>query len=679
MLSEEKMSKKHKVDQNFLSRIIDTVDVLVIVINQQGNIVLVNKACERFFGYTREELIRNRVWNLLLQSQEQATIQEMFTNIQAGLSPFQYANRWLTRDGVQKSIAWSSSFILDEVQTTIQYIVAIGLDITDQKNIEKLLERERILLRGLIDSIPDLVFYKDVNSVYLDWNKAFNAFRRSAIDHEMGTYTDFDFYPVELALQFLEYDHQVLERRQAVTYENWTINADNQPVLLETKKNPYYGPDGEVLGVIGVGRDITKHRLAENALRTANLEIEQLICSLQSILIAITLDFHITRWNPAAQRALGIPTPLPLGTPLNSLNIEWEWKIIAAGIDQCHQELHPIYLDPLHFRRMDGYEGFLGLNISPIFDFENDLAGFILLGADISEKIVLEARLKQAQKLESIGHLAAGIAHEINTPIQYIGDNTRFLQQNFAVLIDGISRLKKVSNTAHREQLAPNSLAELEGELQKIDIPYLLEEVPVAISQTLEGIHRVTEIVQAMKGFSYPTSKRMTAIDINKALQDTIIVARNEWKYIADIITNYDLHLPSVNCLLGEINQVFLNIIVNAADAIQNANGDDSQQKGIISIKTLQVGNWVEIRISDTGTGIPDKIRDHIFEPFFTTKEVGKGTGQGLAIAYDIVVVKHGGTLTFETRMGEGSTFIVRLPIEPTSRDVLIASDNVVT
>jgi PAS domain S-box-containing protein len=657
-----------QTERNLLAKTLDTIDALIIFIDRHGCIVRVNRACEQFFGYSKDELVRKRVWDLLLHSQDTMTIRDMFANLQAGLSPFQYANRWVTRAGVSKTIAWSSSLILDETSTNIQYIAAIGLDITDKKNIEKLLEHERILLRGLIDSIPDLIFYKDINGFYLGWNAAFDAYRKPGVERDAGKYKDEDLYPPDLAKQFEESDQQVLETGQAQIYENWTENAGGQPVLLETHKNPYYGPGGEIMGVIGIGRDITRHRLVENALREANLEIEQLISSLSSILITITSDLCITRWNKKAQEIFGIDLETVIGQPLQALGIDWEWDSLAAGLEKCNRELKTIFLDPLRFRRVKGDEGFLGFNISPVFGNEDILTGYILLGADITEKIIQEARQAQAQKLESIGQLAAGIAHEINTPIQYIGDNTRFLQQSFATLIEAIACYDRLLSAARLGQIAPALITDLEATLQKADLQYLIGEVPIAINQTLEGIQRVAEIVRAMKGFSHPGVKKKTAIQLNKLLQDTITVARNEWKYVADIVTDFEPDLPMVVCLPGEINQVFLNIIVNAANAIQDVVGDkSSMHKGTITIRTRHDQDWVEIRISDTGTGIPKAIRNRIFEPFFTTKEVGKGTGQGLAIAYDIVEVKHRGTLTFETKMGVGTTFVIRLPIEPES------------
>lgn len=285
------------------------------------------------------------------------------------------------------------------------------------------------------------------------------------------------------------------------------------------------------------------------------------------------------------------------------------------------------------------------------------------LQTEIAERKLLEGQLAQAQKLEAIGQLAAGIAHEINTPTQFIGDNVRFLQDAFQDLERLIERYTAFSQAYKDGTLTETHLHAVETLAEALDLAYLTEEVPQAIRQALEGVERVASIVQAMKDFSHPGAKEKIAIDLNKAIESTITVARNEWKYVAEMVTDFDPALPPVLCLPNEWNQVILNLIVNAAHAIADMVATGTQAKGRITIRTRQAGEWAEILISDTGTGIPEAVRGKIFDPFFTTKEVGKGTGQGLTIAYDVVVKKHGGTLTFVTAEGQGTTFCIRLPL----------------
>jgi PAS domain S-box-containing protein len=278
------------------------------------------------------------------------------------------------------------------------------------------------------------------------------------------------------------------------------------------------------------------------------------------------------------------------------------------------------------------------------------------------ERQEFEIQLRQSQKLESIGQLAAGIAHEINTPTQYIGDNTRFLKDAFAGVVKMIGHYEKLAQAAAAGPVPDTLLKEIEAARGELDVEYLMQEIPVALGQSLEGIDRVAKIVGAMKDFSHPNAAEKSCVDINHAIESTLTVARNEWKYVANLETNFDKTLPPIPCLPGEFNQVILNLIVNAAHAIADViKGTD--KKGTIRVSTAKVREWVEVRISDSGTGIPKEVQPRIFEPFFTTKEVGKGTGQGLAISRSVIVEKHGGTIVFETDEGKGTTFIIRLPL----------------
>jgi PAS domain S-box-containing protein len=279
---------------------------------------------------------------------------------------------------------------------------------------------------------------------------------------------------------------------------------------------------------------------------------------------------------------------------------------------------------------------------------------------DITKQKQLEAELVQAQKLESIGQLSAGIAHEINTPTQFIGNNIGFLKDAVTDIFGFFARVSSMISESSDGNLCA---AEIKSALHAVDVAYLQVEVPRAIEQSAEGIDRIKNIVGAMKEFSHPAVDR-TLVDINRAIASTIIVASNEWKYVAQMNTTFDAELPKVPVMPGAFNQVILNIIVNAAHAIADVPREASAGLGTISISTHGCQSWAEIRIQDSGCGMPAEIRDRIFDPFFTTKAVGKGTGQGLAIAHDVIVNKHGGSIAVESQPGAGTTFTLRLPLD---------------
>ena len=280
---------------------------------------------------------------------------------------------------------------------------------------------------------------------------------------------------------------------------------------------------------------------------------------------------------------------------------------------------------------------------------------------DVTARKQMEIELAQARKLESMGQLAAGIAHEINTPSQFIGDNLSFLAESCDDLFAMMDRVQAAAeNTAGGGETLRKTVSD---SLAELDYDYLKSELPDAIRQSIEGVDRVRKIVRAMKDFSHPGSDHKEACNINDAIASTVTVARNEWKYLAELELDLDENLPPVTCLVGELKQVILNLVVNAAHAINEVNGGESGQLGHIGISTRFADEWAEIRIADTGGGIPAAIQDKIFEPFFTTKAVGKGTGQGLAIAHNSVTKNHGGELSFESTSGEGTTFLIRLPL----------------
>jgi signal transduction histidine kinase/uncharacterized membrane protein affecting hemolysin expression len=288
---------------------------------------------------------------------------------------------------------------------------------------------------------------------------------------------------------------------------------------------------------------------------------------------------------------------------------------------------------------------------------------------DVTDQRRLENDLAQAQKLESVGRLAAGVAHEINTPVQFVSDSVLFVREAMDDLTGIVDKYRELRVAAEQGQdVGTAAIAAKEAE-DDADLDYILENAPVALDRARDGLSRVAAIVRSMKEFAHPDRKEMVQADLNQAIASTLVIASNEYKYVAEVQTEFG-EIPPVNCYAGEINQVVLNLIVNAAHAI----GDvvkGTPEKGCIRVSTRVVDGQVEIAIADSGKGIPVEVRSRIFDPFFTTKEVGKGTGQGLAIARTVVVDKHKGTLHFETELGKGTTFFIRLPVNtPESESV---------
>ncbi len=388
--------------------------------------------------------------------------------------------------------------------------------------------------------------------------------------------------------------------------------------------------------------------------------IERLLAAIPSILIAVDNKGAISLWNEVAEKTFGFSAKTVMNTPLASLDIGWNREAINRTLAKS-EALRRCSLDNVKFRRTDGSDGFLGLTVNNVVE-DGQYNGFLLIGADITERIQLESQLHLAQKMESMGELAAGIAHEINTPMQYIGDNIRFLKDGFADLLQLISSYRLALEKISQSELAEQIVFDIRQAEEDADLDFLREEAPVAVAQTLEGVAQVSKIVGAMKELSHPGTGDKMAIDINKVIENTVTVSRNEWKYVAELDLDLDPELPMIHAL-PEINQVFLNIIVNAAHAIEETQPEGEGVSGNIRISTCCANDVVEIRICDSGPGISKENQSKVFDPFFTTKEPGKGTGQGLAISHQIVCKRLGGRLTVESEPGHGACFIIRLPV----------------
>lgn len=520
---------------------------------------------------------------------------------------------------------------------------------------QSILENERIMLRALIDNIPDLMYVKDLDGRFILVNQHTASVAGLENPEQLIGKTEFDLFPADIAERWHEGEQTVLASGQPLhDHEEVTRDSDGNMVHILTTKVPLRDGSGKVTGLAGVGRNISARKRIEEALREAHKEAEVFINSVPSVLIGVDSQSRITRWNPTAAGTFGLSSADVVGKELALSGVKWLQPEMGAEVQKWCLEGIARRCDLIPFE-LDGKTRFAGLTFTPVRDGE-----YLLIGSDVTDRNALEEQLRQAQKLESIGQLAAGIAHEINTPTQYIGDNVRFLKDAFQDLNPTLQQLQRLASEGKAP--VPEDLQTLVDQTAKFDTAYLAEEIPKAIDQTLDGVERVATLVKAMKEFSHPGSKEKSPQDLNQAIQSTITISRNEWKYVADVETKCDDSLPLVPCHLGELNQVFLNIIVNAAHSISDVVAAAGGGKGKITIQTINQEEYAEIRIQDTGTGIPEKVRARIFDPFFTTKRVGKGTGQGLAIARSVVVDKHGGTIHFETCDGEGATFIIRIP-----------------
>jgi PAS domain S-box-containing protein len=643
------------------------------IVDVDGHWVRVNQAFCDLLGYSKEEFMTS-TFHSVTHPDDSCTSVSRFQELVAGeITHYEIEKRYLHRKGQPIWVRLMVSRI-DNPDGSRPYIAGQIQNITERRNAEderlraqqQLREREE-LLQLLLDSTAEAIYGIDLEGNCTFCNHAcLRLLGYSNVSEVLGknfhwlihhSYRDGSPYPVEKCHIFRAFrngcgthvDDEVLWRADGLFFpaEYWSY-----PIVR----------DGKIAGSVVTFIDISERKAAENAIRAAHDASELFINSVPSILISVDLEGRITRWNSTAVSVFGFSAQEMLGKPLADCGVHWLHPNMAAEVaDWCSRRASR-RCDNFSFEK-DGEKHSLGLNVDWVSSPENRSLEILIIGSDVTERNTLEIQLRQAQKLEAIGQLAAGIAHEINTPTQYVGDNTNFLRDSWGSIAAVLAAMREVRAEAGKGAVSTETLQQFDSCWDAADLLYLETEIPRALEQSLDGIQRVTKIVRAMKDFSHPGSEEKGALDLNKAIETTITVARNEWKYVSDVATHFAEDLPLVPCHAGEFNQVILNLLVNAAHAIKQVVGDGSQRKGTITVTTRRNRDWVEILLEDTGAGIPEAVRPRIFEPFFTTKAVGEGTGQGLALAHSVVVRRHGGKIWFETEVGKGTTFFIRLPL----------------
>jgi PAS domain S-box-containing protein len=530
--------------------------------------------------------------------------------------------------------------------------------------------------RELINGQAEGVVYSDVDSKFTFANPAAESILGVWSGQLVGK-TLYDFLDEQnKAIAKEQRELRKAGKKSSYEIEVTTPRGERRQLLITCA--PQVGADGTISGTFAIYRDITQRKAAERAVRESQRLMRAVLDNIPDAVARVDRDFRFTYGNRAMAadirkdsfEFLG-KTGVELGMPFHDRWNEELRHVFETGTPRAFEfQWHGP--DGIYYREA---------RLVPEFSSTGEVEFVLAVTRNVTEQKklqqesqLMDLQLRQAQKMEAVGQLAAGIAHEINTPTQYVGDNTQFLKQAFTDLTTALKDYTHLIAAAKQNAVTPELIAHAEQVLAACDLDYHIEQIPAAINETLEGVERVSKIVRAMKEFSYPGGKEKSATDINKAIDSTTTVARNEWKYVAELVLDLDPNLPAVPCFISEFNQAILNLVVNAAHAIRDAIRDQKGKKGVITVRTRRDGDCAEVRVSDTGTGIPEAHRQRIFEPFFTTKAVGKGTGQGLTVVYGSIVKKHGGTVTFETEIGKGTTFILHLPLGANTSDKVFLS-----
>jgi PAS domain S-box-containing protein len=633
------LAKAKEESDTIIRNFLDTL----IVVNGSLEVTRVNQATCELLGYREQDLIGRQVLDLFHESTDavQAAFAFYADEHRQGDQPLEELRNvelcYRHKNGARLPMSFNISLLKDDTGT-VNGVIAGAKDVSHLHSALDKIARQKEYIETLFDIIPQGLLAISPAQQIVKNNRAYeHLITLWALRLNLSVDT--------CAKQFI--NKIITAQGQSETF---IIHLQNGDVNGWFRCYATFISVLEGIASVIAIQDITNERQAEEEIRLLATVIEQ---TSDSVFI-VGIDEIVQYVNPAAVNNSGYSTDELIGFPP---------PIYSSDLmDQATlTELRLAMIDgrswhgPFRSRRKDGSIMEEDASISPVRNEEGQITCVVGVKRDITEKVNLQRQLLQAQKLEAIGQLAAGIAHEINSPMQYVQNNVSFFEQSF----NDIHEILITIGQAERSSL-PASIADM---LNSIDLKFLLEELPLSLRETHEGINRVVKIVAAMKEFSHPGSSEKLATDLNQTLENTLIVCRNEWKYAAELVTDFAPDLPSIPCFPDQINQAILNLIINASHAILAQKQTTPLRQGQIIVRTRVENDSVVIHVEDNGCGIPADIQQRIFEPFFTTKEVGKGTGQGLAIVHDTIVKKHGGTIDFTTSPGEGTVFTICLPL----------------
>lgn len=664
----------------------------IIITDIYGNIEYVNSKFEQISQYSFEEVKGQNIRNEHSGNINMEESENMWETILGG-------NEWTgelynrKKNGKYYWESVSISPIKDDFGNVTNFI-AIKEDITEKKEAERI-QRALLNISNILQEEDDyrtiMTKMHDQLSVLLNISNFFIAFYKKETNELYFPYYEdendsFDYLPAAGTLSY----HIIKEQESRLITKTQYEELLASKAILPIGMPPVIWAgapiiiNGEAVGVVvaqdyndpnSIGEQelkllkfvtnqigyVVERIRAKEELAFEKEELSVTIGCLAEAVISTDLDGKITLVNQAVEKIFNVKQSMML----DELIFKFFWNSTDRGLERIKSFYQRLKLGGLHYDDeqfsisfSQGKRKIIKVSTSPLQLRNGKTKGVVFVIRDITQQLEIENQLALSQKMESIGQLAAGIAHEINTPMQYIGDNTTFLKDSFTEIIDFITQLKNIISVNPELEKQINDL------LENLDIEFLIEEIPESLNQSQLGIERVRTLVLAMKDFAHPGQKQKTLSDVNNGIEVTATISKNEWKYISDLNLSLEPDLPLVPIILDEINQVILNMIVNSAHAIEEKMKTDPSLKGEISISTSSAEKHIEIMIKDNGGGIPKEKVGRIFDPFYTTKEVGKGTGQGLAIAHNIIVTKHNGKISVSSVEGKGTTMIIKLPLE---------------
>ena len=619
---------------------------------------------EEISGYSAEDFESGRVvWKDLILPEDYRRAKQAIVDALHSNFTYEREYRIRTASGEIKWIKDVGRIILDEVTKDLMFY-GVALDITSEKILRDQIDKARKEWESTFNSVDNLILVLDRDFVVTRVNKAFkdrvNLSERDIIGKkcwEIGCkkreYSDTCPCKQRISNGVIVKEEMYSDRLKGYFLRSFTPIMDNE---------------GKFSGAVFVYTDVTQLKEIENELTLINKELNTVIDTVEAIVVAVNENGVIYRWNRAAENIFGIAPDKAVGSHLDAVDVLKSNRVILSETFKTIQDGVRRNLKDVKVTLSGKREIFLDIIIQPFDKAQNDKYHVLVIAFDITEKKYMEMKSLHAQKLQSMGILAAGIAHEINTPAQCLATNLPFALEGtrrFISIIEMYEQLERnISDYLPKDKELMSMVSEIDEYKNQANLNFLASEVVSALTESIECVEHITKIVNSVQSFSHVRSSELKKlVNINKSLKDIVTMTRGLWKRFANVELQLDDSLPPVKCNPSEMRQVLLNIFMNAVDAIKEKKEIDSNFNGVICITTRKKNHWCEIIISDNGIGIPDEIKDKVFEPFFTTKDPGIGTGQGLAIAQSVIVRKHNGQIFFESDVNNQTVFVIRLPL----------------
>lgn len=619
----------------------------LIVVDKKQQIRRVNKETCSLLGYSENELIGKAVGELFSEETEAVHAFFSFPFREETNGKNELRNIELTliaKDNRSLPVSINIARLNNRAGQTIG-VVAGAKDISELKNTLRQTEKQKQFIHEIFDTVPGGLLVIDKNSQLLQVNSTFASLL-------INWSKQYGFATHELRQNLLSGLKTVLLEKQ---YGEIKLSGTKGDLIIEYHSSSVDLSAPEIQQVIFL-HDFTERHNAESVRRLLSTVLEQ---TSEGILVTNTeglieySNIAIEKMSGFSREDLAGKTPAVFHSGHQDKTFYQDlWSTIEKG---------EVWSGSLTNKRLNSTFFEVEMVISPVRSNNEKITHYVSLWRDISQVRSLQRQLLQSQKMEAIGQLAAGVAHEINTPMQYIESNLAFITTSFTEITPLLNDILKSlqDQTLTLDDSWRKKTIEV---FKELDVEFLCEEIPESLEETTTGVKHVTRIIAAMKEFAHPGKEEKSRTDLNRLLDNAVVMTKNEWKYTATLTTDFDPELPALYSDPVAISQVMINLIINAADAIKEKS--KGEKTGKILLSTTVQNSFIEIRIQDNGIGIDKEINDKIFEPFFTTKQIGKGSGQGLAIAYDIIVNKHGGNISCESQPGIGTTMLIRFPFE---------------